>query len=195
MKYDETNGPISARWSLEVGLCPSPTSSQMHFPLPKQTEILCKMLATSSYRIPDEDDGDEITLHHSKQKTYLVTTPPICTALLIVSENGTHLVHRLVWPPTGQQTHMLYQLVRTAGGIPGPLAVLFDRTPVEVAEEKVPTLRVAPTRAARAREPSMVAERYRRVCYYDGRGRRGDGERTQAALAQECKICENRKGK
>lgn len=57
---------------------------------------------------------------------------------------------------------MLYQLVRTAGGIPGPLAVLFDRTPVEVAEEKVPTLRVAPTRAARAREPSMVAERYRR---------------------------------
>ena len=57
---------------------------------------------------------------------------------------------------------MLYQLVRTAGGIPGPLAVLFDRTPVEVAEEKVPTLRVAPIRAARAREPSMVAERYRR---------------------------------
>ena len=57
------------------------------------------------------------------------------------------------------KTHMLYQLVRTAGGIPGPLAVLFDRTPVEVAEEKVPTLRVAPTRAARAREPSMVAER------------------------------------
>ena len=57
---------------------------------------------------------------------------------------------------------MLYQLVRTAGGIPGPLAVLFDRTPVEVAEEKVPTLRVASIRAARAREPSMVAERYRR---------------------------------
>ena len=58
---------------------------------------------------------------------------------------------------------MLYQLVRRAGGTPGPLAVLFDRTPVEVAEEKVPTLRVAPIRAARAREPSMVAERYRRV--------------------------------
>jgi len=57
---------------------------------------------------------------------------------------------------------MLYQLVRRAGGIPGPLAVLFNRTPVEVAEEKVPTLRVAPIRAARAREPSMVAERYRR---------------------------------
>lgn len=62
-----------------------------------------------------------------------------------------------------KQTHMLYQLVRRAGGTPGPLAVLFDRTPVEVAEEKVPTLRVAPIRAARAREPSMVAERYRRV--------------------------------
>ena len=61
-----------------------------------------------------------------------------------------------------KQTHMLYQLVRRAGGTPGPLAVLFDRTPVEVAEEKVPTLRVAPIRAARAREPSMVAERYRR---------------------------------
>ena len=69
---------------------------------------------------------------------------------------------------------MLYQLVRTAGGIPGPLAVLFDRTPVEVAEEKVPTLRVAPIRAARAREPSMVAERYRRF-YDDGRDCKMEG--------------------
>lgn len=73
-----------------------------------------------------------------------------------------HILLQFVWPPPVKQTHMLYQLVRRAGGIPGPLAVLFNRTPVEVAEEKVPTLRVAPIRAARAREPSMVAERYRR---------------------------------
>lgn len=53
---------------------------------------------------------------------------------------------------------MLYQLLRTEGGIPGPLRVLFDRTPVVVVDEKVAIRRAAPMRPARAIALNMVAK-------------------------------------